>query len=53
LERARIEIQLRPGNTMTLDQLPTIIKNSGFTTKEATGTVVGTLIGRGPARPFS
>ena len=47
LERASTDIQLRPGNTVTLDQLRTIIKNNGFTAKEATVTVVGKLIERG------
>jgi hypothetical protein len=47
LERASTDIQLRSGNTITLEQLRTIIKNNGFTTKEATVTAVGTLIERG------
>jgi hypothetical protein len=47
LERASAEIQLRPGNTITLDQLRTIIRNNGFTPKEATVSVVGKLIERG------
>jgi hypothetical protein len=47
LERARTDIQLRPGNTITLDQLRGIIKNNGFTTKEASVIVVGRLIERG------
>ena len=47
LERASTDIQLRAGNTITLEQLRHIIKNNGFTTKEATVTVVGTLIERG------
>ena len=47
LERASTEIQLRPGNSITLDQLRSIIKNNGFTAKEATVTVVGKLIERG------
>jgi hypothetical protein len=47
LERAITDVQLRPGNSITLDQLRTIIKNNGFTTREATVTVVGTLIERG------
>ena len=46
LERASTEIQLRPGNSITLDQLRSIIKNNGFTAKEATVTVVGKLIER-------
>ena len=47
LERASTEIQLRPGNSITLEQLRSIIKNNGFTAKEATVTVVGKLIERG------
>lgn len=47
LERASTEIQLRPGNTITLERLRTIIKNNGFTAKQATVTVVGRLIERG------
>jgi hypothetical protein len=47
LERASADIQLRPGNSITLAQLRSIIKNNGFTAKEATVTVVGKLIERG------
>ncbi len=47
LERASTDIQLRPGNSITLEQLRRIIKNNGFTAKEATVTVVGKLIERG------
>ena len=47
LERATTDIQLRAGNAITLEQLRRIIKNNGFTAKEATVTVAGTLIERG------
>lgn len=47
LERAGAEIQLRPGNSITLEQLRTIIKNNGFTPRDTTVTVVGRLIERG------
>jgi copper chaperone CopZ len=47
LERALADIRLRPGNTVTLPQLRQIIKNNGFTAKDATITVVGTIIERG------
>ena len=47
LERASTDIQLRLGNAITLEQLRRIIKNNGFTAKEATVDVVGTLIERG------
>lgn len=46
LERAITDVQLKPGNSITLDQLRTIIKNNGFTTRETTVTVVGMLIER-------
>ena len=47
LERASADVRLRPGNAITLDQLRRIIKDGGFTSKEATVTVVGTLVERG------
>ncbi len=47
LERASAAIALRPGNRITLPQLRQIIKNNGFTAKEATVTVAGTVIERG------
>lgn len=47
LERASAAINLRPGNRITLTQLRQIIKNNGFSAKEATVTVVGTLTERG------
>jgi copper chaperone CopZ len=47
LERAAAAINLRPGNRITLSQLRQIIKNNGFTAKEATVTVVGMLTERG------
>jgi len=47
LERAAAVINLRPGNRITLAQLRQIIKNNGFSAKEATVTVVGTLTERG------
>jgi hypothetical protein len=47
LERATADIRLRAGNTVTLAQLRQIIKNNGFTSKEATVTVTGNLIERG------
>ena len=47
LERAAAAINLRPGNRITLAQLRQIIKNNGFSAKEATVTVVGTLTERG------
>ena len=47
LERASAAVNLRPGNRITLPQLRQIIRNNGFTAKEATVTVVGTLTERG------
>ena len=47
LERASTDIKLRAGNSITLAQLRSIIKNNGFTSKEATVTVAGDLIERG------
>jgi copper chaperone CopZ len=41
------DIKLRPGNRVTLSRLRTAIKDSGFTAKEATVTVVGTIVERG------
>jgi copper chaperone CopZ len=41
LERATTDIQLRPGNTVTLVQLRKVIKNNGFTAEAADITVVG------------
>ena len=47
LERASTEVQLRPGNSITLEQLRSIVKNNGFTAKEAIVEAVGELIERG------
>ena len=47
LERATAGIRLREGNSITLAQLRQIIKNNGFSSKEAAVTVVGKLIERG------
>ena len=47
LERESTEIQLRPGNAITLEQIRRLIKNNGFTAKEATVVAVGSLIERG------
>ena len=47
LERGAATIALRPGNRITLPQLRQIIRNNGFTAKDATVTVLGTVIERG------
>ncbi len=41
------EIKLRPGNRITLPQLRNAIKDSGFNAREATISVVGSLVERG------
>jgi hypothetical protein len=55
LEHASADVRLRPGNTITLSQLRTIIKNNGFTAKNATITAIGKIIERngGPAVQIS
>lgn len=47
LERSSADITLRPGNRVGLPQLRQIIKDNGFTAKDAMVTVVGVLIERG------
>ena len=47
LERATADIRLRAGNAVTLSQLRQIVKDNGFTSKEATVTVAGNLIEHG------
>jgi hypothetical protein len=47
LERASADIRLRPANRVTMAQLRQIIKNNGFSAKDATVTAVGTLVERG------
>jgi hypothetical protein len=47
LERATADIRLRAGNTVALSQIREVVKNNGFTAKEAVITVVGNLIERG------
>jgi copper chaperone CopZ len=47
LERASADIRLRPGNRVALAQLRQIIRDNGFTSKEATVTALGMPIERG------
>jgi copper chaperone CopZ len=47
LERAIASIRLRAGNAVTLPQIRELVKNNGFTAKDARITVVGTLVERG------
>ena len=46
LERAVAEIRLAPGNRVTLARLRQLVKDNGFTSKEAVVTAIGTLIER-------
>ena len=43
LEAAFTQVDLRPGNTVTLDELRTIIRRSGFRPEEARITAIGVL----------
>lgn len=47
LERAMTDVRLRPGNSVTLDQLRKVIRNNGFNAEEADITVVGKISERG------
>jgi copper chaperone CopZ len=40
------DIQLKPGNKLTVDQLREIVRKNGFTAKDAVVTVAGKLIER-------
>jgi copper chaperone CopZ len=46
LERATADIRFRPANRITLAQLRQIIRNNGFSAREAIVTAVGTLVER-------
>ena len=47
LTRASTDIRLRSGNRVRLADLRQIVKDNGFTSKEAIVTVAGTLVERG------
>jgi hypothetical protein len=47
LDRASADIRLRPSNRVTLAQLRRLVRNNGFSAKDATVTVVGTIVERG------
>jgi copper chaperone CopZ len=47
LQRAVADIRLRRGNAVTLDRLRDIVKNNGFTPRDATVSAVGRLVDRG------
>lgn len=44
LERGQASIRLRPGNRVTLQHLRQLVKNNGFSSREATVTVFGELL---------
>jgi hypothetical protein len=44
LRRALADIRLKPGNSVSLDQLRQIVKSNGFTAAEAVVTAVGSVI---------
>ena len=47
LQQKTADIRLRKGNRITLSQLRSVVKNAGFTAREANVSVVGTLVERG------
>ena len=53
LQRAVADIKLREGNRVTIDQILQMVRNNGFTPKEANVTVVGTPVERGGAPAFA
>jgi C-terminal processing protease CtpA/Prc len=52
LKRAVADIRLREGNRVTIDQILRMVRNNGFTPREANVTVVGVPIERGGAPAF-
>ena len=52
LKRAVADIRLREGNRVTIDQILQMVRNNGFTPREANVTVVGVPIERGGAPAF-
>ena len=44
LEKGLAVVKMKPGNTATLKQLNEAITKNGFTMKDSTATVVGTVI---------
>ena len=53
LQRAVADIKLREGNRVTIDQILQMVRNNGFTPKEANVTAVGTPVERGGAPAFA
>ena len=52
LKRAVADIRLREGNRVTIDQILQMVRNNGFTPREANVTVIGVPIERGGAPAF-
>ena len=46
LEKARADIHLKPGNTITLPQLRRIVRQAGYPTKDAQVDARGTVVER-------
>ena len=53
LERSVADVRLKPGNTVTLGQLRTIVKDNGFSAREATVTATGSEVERGGKPAFN
>ena len=47
LERAVVDIRLREGNPISLEDVRRLIRSNGFTPREATVTAVGAMVVRG------
>jgi hypothetical protein len=52
LQRAVADIRLRAGNRVTIDRILQMVRNNGFTPKEANVTAAGTVVERGGAPAF-
>jgi hypothetical protein len=44
LEKGLASVKMKPGNTATLKQLNDAIAKNGFTVKQSTGTIAGTVV---------
>ena len=53
LKRGVAHIRLREGNTITLAQLRRIIKDAGYSSRDAVVTAIGRLTTRGDGRGFA
>jgi len=47
LEKGLAEVKMKPGNTATLKQLNEAITKNGFTMKDSTATIAGTVVTTG------